>query len=287
MSEHFADIEARIDAVHKLEAVITAMRGIAASRVQESQHHLDSIRTFAATIGAAIGQALAFLPRVEPDAGGTEAPYRHAVLAFAAEQGFAGAFSDKVFDALAPLVEPGCELLLIGDRGLSAADRRGLSVAWSAPMISHPDQATALASRLSETIFRRAAETPLTRVSLVHAVPGDTGLMSVVVKDLVPFDYGRFPLSRTAVPPLITLPPDRLLRHLVEEYVFAELSEAIVLSFAAENEARMRAMIRAQENTGDTLDTLTALSRQVRQQDITEEIVELATASLTQGGSDA
>ena len=49
----------------------------------------------------------------------------------------------------------------------------------------------------------------------------------------------------------------------------------------------MRAMIRAQENTGDTLDTLTALSRQVRQQDITEEIVELATASLTQGGSDA
>ena len=62
MSEHFADIEARIDAVHKLEAVITAMRGIAASRVQESQHHLDSIRTFAATIGAAIGsiQAVTF-----------------------------------------------------------------------------------------------------------------------------------------------------------------------------------------------------------------------------------
>jgi len=66
-----------------------------------------------------------------------------------------------------------------------------------------------------------------------------------------------------------------LLASLAEEYVFAELCEAIMLSFAAENEARMRAMISARDNVAETLDHLTAQARQLRQEDITNEIIEV------------
>ena len=53
----------------------------------------------------------------------------------------------------------------------------------------------------------------------------------------------------------------------------------MTLSFAAENEARMRAMIAARDNVEETLSGLVALSRQLRQEEITNEIVELASGA--------
>jgi F-type H+-transporting ATPase subunit gamma len=73
-----------------------------------------------------------------------------------------------------------------------------------------------------------------------------------------------------------------MLEGLVQEYVFAQLAEAALLSFAAENEARMRAMIDAQDNTAETLAQMVATSRQLRQEEITEEILELAVSGLAQ-----
>ena len=95
MSGRLADVEARIETVHKLSAVIAAMRGIAASRAQEARRSTDAIRTYAATIGEAIGQALALLPPGD-SAPASAMAGRHALVVLAAEQGFAGAFSEKV-----------------------------------------------------------------------------------------------------------------------------------------------------------------------------------------------
>ena len=49
-----------------------------------------------------------------------------------------------------------------------------------------------------------------------------------------------------------------------------------MLSFAAENEARVRAMLAARANVKETLDELTQRYRRVRQDEITADIVELA-----------
>lgn len=283
MSGRLADVEARIETVHKLSAVIAAMRGIAASRAQEARRSADGIRTFAATIGEAIGQALALLPERDSLPAGA-AKGRHALVVLAAEQGFAGAFSEKVLDAVMPLIEAAPDgshdLLMVGDRGLLAAAERNIHVDWSAAMISHPDQAGGLAARITEAIYERIAHAQVARVTVIHARTAAGGLEEVVVKSLVPFDFSRFGRPKTAVSPLITLPPARLLSRLAEEYVFSELSEAVILSFAAENEARMRAMIAAHDNVAKSLEDLVASSRRLRQEEITDEIVELATGSL-------
>lgn len=278
MSGRLAEVEARIGTVHKLAAVIAAMRGIAASRAQEARGHVDGIRTFAETIGAAIAQSLTLLPDDAPAGNGTGEEHR-AVVILAAEQGFAGAFSARVFDAAAPLLARPHALLLAGDRGLLVADERGLTVDWSVPMIAHPGQAATLAARITEAIYARLASGAVTAVTVVHATPdGPAG--RIVTRTLVPFDYSRFPAPPHAVAPGITLPPEALLARLAEEYVFAEVAEAVLLSFAAENEARMRAMIAAHDNVSDTLGALVAQSRRLRQDEITDEITELATASL-------
>jgi F-type H+-transporting ATPase subunit gamma len=93
---------------------------------------------------------------------------------------------------------------------------------------------------------------------------------------LLPFDFGRFKAPLRTLPPLTTLPLDQLLAQVAEEYVFSELCEAVMLSFAAENEARMRAMIAARSNVAHKLDELVGSFRRLRQDEITDEIIELS-----------
>ncbi len=289
MSERLGDVEARIATVRQLSAVIAAMRGIAAARAREARARLDGIRAFAGTIGAAIGQALALAPAGAPAAApkGPAEPGAHtAIVAIAAEQGFAGTFSERILDAV--IAErtraPASTLLLVGDRGLMVAGERGVPPDWTAAMIAHVDEAAALANRIAEALFDRIAAGQVHQVTLIHAVPATSTGLEVVRRALIPFDFARFSVTPTANPPLLTLPPAELLAGLAEEYVFAELCEAVVLSFSAENEARMRAMIAARTNVAKSLDTLVARSRQLRQEEITNEIVELASGAIAGRG---
>jgi F-type H+-transporting ATPase subunit gamma len=280
MTERLSDIQARIGTVHQLSAVITAMRGVAAARAREARAQVDGIRTYAAAIAHAIGQALVFLPEADRTDPARNAGGGHAIVALCAEQGFAGVFSERVLDAAVRLARseaPGrTELLLVGDRGLIVAAERDIAVGWSAAMIAHTGQIASLASRIVEALYERLDAGTAAQVTIVHAVPDGSAILQIAQKRLMPFDFARFPMVPNAMPPLLTLPPQLLLSRLAEEYVFAELCEALMLSFAAENEARMRAMIAARSNVANTLDGLVARSRQLRQEEITSEIIELA-----------
>lgn len=275
MTDRLADIRARIETVDQLDTVITAMRSIAAARARHARERLDGIRTYARTIGTAISEALAMLPDPPPPpAAGQPADV---VIALTAEQGFAGAFSARVLDRARQHLGVGkCELMLVGDRGLMVAAERGLRVAWSAPMAAHVDEIPALADRIAGELYARLATGRPLHVSLVHAQPDPAEGEVITEHALLPFDYGRFPGGVRSLPPLVSLPPERLAARLAEEHVFAELCAALTLSFAAENEARMRAMIGARGNVRRTRETLRATYRRLRQEQITTEIVELA-----------
>lgn len=278
MTDRLSDVEARIGSAEQLSAVVTAMRGIAAARSREARAHLEGIRVYSEAIGNAISRALSLLP-VQPAPPSGAAAYGHAIIAISASQGFAGTFSEHVLDAAVTIMEGDdaqYQLLLVGDRGVMLAAERNLAVEWSVPMAAHVAQTADTANRITEALYDRLEAGAVSQVTLVYTTLGQAGELEVLHRPLIPFDYQRFPPSRSTQPPLITLPPQRLVTQLAVEYVFAELCEALTLSFAAENEARTRSMIAAKTNVSKTLDGLVSLSRQLRQEEITNEIIELA-----------
>ena len=120
MAERLTDIVTQIQNVRQLEAVVTAMRGIAASRAQQSRSLLAGIEAYTDVVSRSIGQALALLPA---DAS-TPAPLRHArlgLILFCAEQGFAGAFSERVLDAAAGDLGSSMSMV-VGTRGAVVAE---------------------------------------------------------------------------------------------------------------------------------------------------------------------
>jgi hypothetical protein len=58
MTDRLADISARIDGIRQLGAVVNAMKGIAAARASTARAEIEAIDSYAATIAAAISDAL-------------------------------------------------------------------------------------------------------------------------------------------------------------------------------------------------------------------------------------
>ncbi len=286
MSDRLADVCARIDTTRQLGSVIGALRAIAAARSREARERLAGTQAYAQTIAGAIKEVLALLPArdsgpVAPSSAGEASATL--CIALCAEQGFAGSFNERVLDAADAVAAPA--RLLIGDRGLTLQRMRGAEPDWSAPMVAHPDQVPVLAGRIADALYARFGVAEVARVALVHAVP-QAASFTVVRRWLLPFDYARFPVAPRRFPPRIDLPPQELAARLALEYVFAELCEALLLSFAAENQARVQAMIAAHANVEHKRDALEAESRRVRQEGITAEIVELsASGSNPVGGT--
>lgn len=282
MAERLSAVEARIGSVRQLSAVITAMRGIAAVRSHEANGRLDGIRSYAATIGGAIAQALALMPERTVAGAATTGPEAQLVVALCAEQGFVGAFNGHVLDTAQQCIEQNgaarSDLIVVGSHGVSAAQERGMALAWWTPMVGHVDQLSHLANRLADQMFERLQSGAIAHVSIVHARPSlASGVSDAMAQQtLIPFDFERFPPANLAQPPIIHVSAPTLLAQLADEYVFAELCEALTLSYAAENEARMRAMVAARENVASKLEELTAHARMLRQEQITEEVIELA-----------
>ncbi|VWC82416.1 ATP synthase subunit gamma [Burkholderia contaminans] len=274
MSDRLSAAEARAETARQLQSVIGAMRGVAAARAHDAQARLPGVRACAAIIGAAIGAVLSADP-TRP-AGGTAgvSAKPQVVIVLCSEQGFVGAYNAQILDRARRCGEV-AHYLLIGSRGAALADACGLPVAWATPMTSRADDVVALAGRLTDALFAHLAASGAETVSIVHAMPGSARL-DVVEHRLLPFDYSRFDAAPRSQPPLLNLPPDRVLAELAQAYVFVELCEAAMLAFAAENEARTRAMIAARANIEHKLSELLQICRLARQDEITADILELA-----------
>ena len=86
------------------------------------------------------------------------------------------------------------------------------------------------------------------------------------------------PLSRTA-PPRLALPRVGLLWELVHEYTFISLYRAFTESLAGENGMRLQSMEAAKTNIDDTLEDLQLQASIQRQNEITEELLDVVSGA--------
>jgi F-type H+-transporting ATPase subunit gamma len=261
MTERLSDIGARIDGIRQLGAVVGAMRGIAAARAQQARNQLAAVDGYARIIAVAIGRALVLLP--SPDLAPNRRAIRPALVVFCAEQGFAGAFSERVLASVRADLGK-CELFLIGTRGRAAIEQDGIAAGWESAMPSHSPGIPKLADRVVEALY------------VVFSLWSPGGGARVKRQRLFPFDLAAFPKAIAATPPLLNLAPDVLIRALAADYIHAQLCRAGLHAFAAENQARMEAMAAARKQVERELAVLRARQRLVRQEEITAEVIELA-----------
>jgi len=273
MAEALATVRARIRGVRQLDAVIGAMRGIAAAHAQQSRGLLPGMRAYAEVVAQAIAAALRLRDADARRGDGRDGTAR---IVFCAEQGFVGGFAEHVLAAAAS--RGPADVFLLGSRGSLLAASHGVAPVWQSAMATEPGGVSGVCMRLAEALYQRIATHGLRVVEVVYPSWWGNAGVRVVCQSLLPLDAARFAVGQGGMPPLTTLPPDELLGSLAEEYVFASLCEAAMYAFVAENEARAAAMVRARGKVQDILEELALEEHRVRQEAITAELVELAAA---------
>lgn len=276
MTERLADISARIDGIRDLGAVVNAMKGIAAARAHVARGQVAAVDSYAQIIATAMARVVA--PKKTPSADKDHG--KLGLLVFCAEQGFAGAFSERVLDSFSAIDAPET-LFLIGTRGLSIATARGITPHWAEPLPSHTPNIPKLADKITTAIFRALGQGNFACLDVIFT-GWKSGRPSLVRQRLFPVDLPDLEL-KSQERPLVQLPAATLLTTLGQDYFNAQVCKAALHAFAAENEARMEAMTSAGNQIAREMDEFQAKLRRVRQEAITAEIIELSTGAASTG----
>lgn len=274
MNRTAAEVQARLATTQSFGGLVSALRGMAAARTERARTRIAGADAYSHTVAAAIGQALALLPADAAVARTGDGHDEMLWLVFGAEQGFNGGYTERVLDAL-PTTTPTTRIVLLGEQAKRIAHVRRLPIEAHAPLVAHAGAVIPASERLRSLLLDTLARKPAASVELLFGELGAGNHFELRRQRLLPLDLETL-RAAPAQAPRVHQPPAELLNLLAGEYVTARLARAVLHSHAVENLARLSAMAAAQENVAKLGESLQAELRQLRQEAITAEVVELA-----------
>jgi F-type H+-transporting ATPase subunit gamma len=271
------ELATRIASLDELLNVVSAIRAIAASQMQQALRSLEPIRRYSETIQAALSDAATMLPSDDTVAP-APTPAKSGLIVFCAEHGLCGGFNEQPLKAAAQTVADRTGrtvLIVVGSRGAQVGRERGLNPDIVLPMATHCAGVTAAAGRVATELYRMFSDGRIAGVEVIYARFADSQFSRLEQHRLLPLEMPVLEKPSPVTPPLINLRPRQLFDDIVGEYFFAALENAAMQSFFSENSARFRTMEAAHQNIGNKSKELTALARRLRQEIITTEILDL------------
>lgn len=268
----YTELKEQLGSLQNLRQIVSALRSLAAVRLQEARATLASIQTYTTHIEASLRLARQPVPIGETKP--TSAMML--VIAFMSEHGFVGSLNAKVLDTLvAELDGRDHRIIAVGTRGTQVGLERGFNIDATLPAPSHASTALPLVNRLTEQIYERLARGEVDGLLLCYPRPTEDAQWEVSLKRLLPLPDLQQDEKPSRLPPLTYVARDRLAAALVEEWLFAEIMQAQMLAFAAENGARLTTMESIHGNIAEKLDRLSQQTSAIRQEEVTTELMDI------------
>lgn len=270
MTDRPEDIQRRLGGLDQIGQVAGALRAIAASQVGVARNASEAATAYA----GAIADALAIATVNARATGSERGP--GLLLVVGAAQGFSGSYPARIAEAARNAMRQRPGLLVVGQRTLELLRGEDAPILWSADLPSHLAAVPPLASQIADLLVRLSVDHrgPL---RAVVATADDVGPPDL--RDLLAVPRGLRPV-RSGPPPLTNLAAAALAAGLLEEALFAAVVRALIEGVAAEAQARVEAMARAQSNLRTRRTEAERQLQQARQEQMTTEMIELVVSRL-------
>lgn len=280
--------EHRRQAVDTIHDIVSALRAIAAGRIQGAQRALAVSRRYEEVVRRGLAAMLRDSPEFDlsfPDS------QQCTLLVMTSEQPLCGSFNQNLLAVVERRWPELCQvrrpyLVLVGQRGRRPLASRGIA----------PDRVESAATTLRgvRDLVKRLATLISERLAA-----GNLGTLRVIynryqsVSEQQPTEVCLLPLDlhdlRTTASPLDArrygryLPRSKLAQGLLGEMALIGLYRIAVESFASEQASRLVAMDGATRNSERMAQSLAALAQRERQDEITRQVLELVNARFTVG----
>lgn len=280
-------ISARIDTTEDIRSVVRTMKSLSAVSIRRYEHAAAAIADYADTVELGLQVVLrdrlaagAGLPAAMPGDPGA----RPVLIVLGSDRGLCGRFNDRIAEAaLEALPEAGAPPPLLCVMGVRTASR--LAAAGQAPdhVLAEPGSVGGIAATVQDAILqidRWRREAGAGPVSLAFNRRSGGALAQPVHRQLLPLSAEYLEqLARrrweSRSLPMFTMDRGALLSWLLRQHLFVAIYRGLADSLASEHASRLAAMQSAERNIDERLDELSALHRQIRQEAITRELLDV------------
>lgn len=277
--------ETRLDNIRTVEPILSALRTISLGSWQASLKRKDSVRRYEERLTAMLPALLPHVgpPSFPPIGGDERGEARVVALVIGSERGLCGRFNAAVVERaeryLAEQTAAGAqvELTALGTRVRRILRRHQQPLAWSGALSVTALPPYRLAFDLTRRWLTRYEEREVDAVDLVYNAYRGSARYEPTVARLIP---PTLPTPEADAlpwpPPIIETGPLSLYARVVEQWATVSLYWLLLDSAAAEHSARFQLLEASTQNIERLIDELTLAVQTARQQEITQEMQELA-----------
>jgi F-type H+-transporting ATPase subunit gamma len=267
-----AALENNIRSFHEVENIVGAMKAYAGVAVRKAEEIVRNIRVCEESALQALGSIVAQCPQLSP---GRDGDGRRIFVAFGSSMGLCGMYNENILEGVAAVCTGDDALCVVGRRLHLLAESRGMACATHLEAPSSVDGIKAAlqesVARIREIYSREEYYTLILVFTTVEANRAD-----IAVEQVLPPDFARAGAALpTGEPTLIYDEPENLFSGILEEFLSTSLFRCYVESLRSENWYRLRTMEGASENLKRRVQELRSLYNYVRQEEVTEEMLEI------------
>lgn len=271
--EQLPRLHARITSLEDLRGLVRALRALAASQLQAAHQALDGIRRYVGVVEDAIAEGASLLPDAARQAPFASFESPGVLIVVCSEHGFVGTFNERLLDRAEEERAPRQDLMIIGRRGSILAEERGLNVLRTFAMATHIGGVLGVTRRVAEHL------TDVISAQVIFGNYQGNGIVEIQTRTILPLSPDVLARSDRCNPPVYHLQPEALLERLAGEYLFGEITRAVMESLVSENGARLQVMGTADHNIRDKLEALRREEQVLRQEAITSELLDVIVGS--------
>lgn len=289
MSGNLIKLRRRIRSIRNTQKITRAMKTVSAAKLRKSVVELNKARPYLKRVERLLQR---LVDRVDPkrfplldsrDDGD------RVLVVLTADKGLCGAFNSHIvrrmtaFMAESSRENQGVRLVTLGNRGHIHCKRRDIAVERHFPGImahtTHDD-----ASRVTEFLSQLFLEEKIRDISFLYTAFASASRQEITLKTLFPircrWSEGEDDENETEDRDTIYEPSaEEVFAVTLPRFLESRIFQLLMESQASEHAARMIAMDLASRNASDMIQSLTLTLNKVRQASITNELLEIITAT--------
>lgn len=290
---NITEIKNRMESVRDMQKITNAMYLIASAKLRHAKAELNATKPYFNELKTEIKRVFRIEERIDnryfyPITGEHEFVGAYAYLVITADKGLAGAYNQNVIKKVIELVgvHSPSRLFVVGEYGRQYFASH--HIPFEKDFIFTAQNPTLNRARKISNILLDGYKTgEFKKIFVVYTDIGNGLNTEVNVMRLLPFHRAEFVTSvneKAVEKPFEFLHSlDKLLDNIMPSYTTGFIYSALVDSFCSEQSSRMNAMNSANENTKEILSQLSQKYNHERQNRITQEITEIASASKNRG----
>mgnify|MGYP001079559792 CR=1 FL=1 len=271
------ELKEHLQQLQSISDILGAMKNLAVLESQKVSRRLENLGQFARELDQYLGELTDFQGDIIHGQQDDEI-----FVLIGSERGFCAEFNERLaaevntadFKSQHPLAR----IVVVGEKLQSkmGEDDRVIEVLEGANVI---DDIQVVLTTLVDCLADLTAEHSGTTVT---AIFHENNRRLIKAKSVMPPDLSEAPGKKHRISPILYLPPEKLLREILDQYVFVLLSDIAHRSLSAENQYRAQHLTGAIRKLDDATADLNRKYHMQRQEEIIEEIEVILLSAIDQ-----